>query len=192
VSTLLYARFTDQRVRAPKRRPPAPRTLRIIGLAREEETVEAPPEEKPTKRYLDAFAALVPAEALALHALVINLTTSTEEGADGQAITTITDPGLLRGSFWALLLTSVALFVGPRLKNWTGLDGLRLFIPPMAFIGWMLLTQPSAIQDVIFFRDWSEPMKAIVAAFGVTFVGLLAAGLAYKADVSDPHNKNPE
>jgi hypothetical protein len=59
--------------------------------------------------YVDVFAALVPAEVLTLHALMLTVTTKTVN-----ATTEITDPGTLSWAFYGLLLLSVVLYVVPR------------------------------------------------------------------------------
>ena len=61
------------------------------------------------KTYIDALAALVPAEVLAAHALVISYATKTEN-----KVATITDPDTLWIAFWSLCTVSLILYAVPR------------------------------------------------------------------------------
>src|SRR5437762_8580560 len=84
VSTLLYGAVTRKREEAESGKS----------------TNEKPPG---LSTYVDALAALVPAEVLALHAVVISRSTTTVQGA-----TTITAPEQLRFWFWFLLIAAGA------------------------------------------------------------------------------------
>jgi hypothetical protein len=55
------------------------------------------------------LAALVPAEALSLHAVVLGFTTKAKKGQ-----TMITDATTLKWAFWALLVLCPALFLAGR------------------------------------------------------------------------------
>src|ERR1700739_3089586 len=59
--------------------------------------------------YADALSALVPAEVLSVHALVISATTEmTDKGA------VITDPPTLRWAFWGFIVVSIGFYIIPR------------------------------------------------------------------------------
>ena len=113
--------------------------------------------------YIDVLAALVPAEVLAIHALVIAAVTT--QNPRGQP--TITDPGTLRLAFWLLLGLSAALFVlgrrpiltpavvrqqsggtVPLWQRWEWQDWIRLLIPPAAFVGWAML-EPTSVWNAV-------------------------------------------
>ena len=130
--------------------------------------------------YIDALAALVPAEALALYAFVIQFTTHTAS-VHGKKITTISNPALLGWSCAGLLVLSSLLYaVGRKRTNLDHWDILRFFIPPMAFTAWMLLAKPS-IWD-IWWSGSSGGERAIIAAFAAVVLGILAGRLGYQAD----------
>jgi hypothetical protein len=84
---------------------------------------------------LDALAALVPAEVLAAHAVVLGLTTSSS-GEGEQARTIITKASELRIGFWGLLAAALVVYViGRASAGWKKSDFLRMLIPPVAFVG---------------------------------------------------------
>jgi hypothetical protein len=93
-------------------------------------------------------AALVPAEVLAAHAAILSFSSKIGLDPEGNPTTIITNPGTVRWTFFALLVSSAALFLlaQPPLKKLR--DWLRLPIPPLAFLAWTWLQKPSAA-DVI-------------------------------------------
>ena len=62
--------------------------------------------------YIDAFAALVPAEVLTLHAVIISYTTRT---VDKKTFILPEGWNTLQVSFWGLIVTSMVLYAGARL-----------------------------------------------------------------------------
>jgi hypothetical protein len=129
--------------------------------------------------YIDAFAALVPAEVLTLHALIISYTVQTR----GNATMIIEGDGsLLRFSFWGLIVLSMVLYAGPRLfaKKWDGWDFLRVLIPPLAFAGWTMLQKMTAFDAV--YPALGEAVRTVVALFLGVGLGLAAVALAYEVD----------
>jgi len=132
--------------------------------------------------YVDALAALVPAEVLTLHALILSVTTKTVNGT-----TEITQPGTLSWAFFGLLILSVVLYVAARLVaggKWDRLDYLRTAIPPLAFVGWTMLQRATAFDAV--FPNLAQAPRTVVALFLGVVLGLVAAALAYKADQKKP------
>ena len=162
MSTLTYAALTTRREEA------VPRTS----------TRDAPPG---VRTYVDAFAALVPAEVLALHAVILSVTTSTTDGK-----TEITASSTLFWSFVLLVLLSTGLYVGYRLlaRRWDKLDWIRMFIPPLAFVGWTMLQRPTAFDAV--FPSLADAPRTVMALFLGVILGLGAAALAYQADQKPP------
>jgi hypothetical protein len=77
------------------------------------------------------MAALVPAEALGLHAFIVSLTTTTKTSSEGDNITTIVEPTTLQWSFWGLIVLTVLLFVFAERKKWGDWDWLRMLLPPI-------------------------------------------------------------
>ena len=129
--------------------------------------------------YIDAFAALVPAEVLTLHALIISYTMQTR----GNATMIIAgDEPILRFSFWGLIVLSMILYAGPRLfaRKWDGWDYLRVLIPPLAFMGWTML-QKMTVFDAVY-PGLGETVRTIIALFLGVVLGLAAVALAYEVD----------
>ncbi|MEA2204874.1 MAG: hypothetical protein QOE77_1650 [Blastocatellia bacterium] len=162
MSTLAYAAITTRREQSPANKS----------------TSSAAPG---LNTYVDAFAALVPAEVLALHAMIITATTETIGDA-----TRITSRGTLEWAFFGLAILATALYVVPRLldKKWGRLDYLRMIIPPLAFVGWTMLQRSTAFDAV--FPTMPQAARTVAALFLGAVVGGLAAALAYQADQQDP------
>jgi hypothetical protein len=133
--------------------------------------------------YIDAFAALVPAEVLTLHALIISYTMRT---TDHVTAIIAGDEPILHFSFWGLIVLSMILYAGPRLfaKKWDGWDFLRVLIPPLAFTGWTML-QKMTVFDAMY-PDIPEATRTIVALFLAVVLGLAAVALAYEVDKKKP------
>ncbi|MBA4166407.1 MAG: hypothetical protein H0X41_02485 [Chitinophagaceae bacterium] len=129
--------------------------------------------------YIDAFAALVPAEVLTLHALFITQTTTAKDG------TTTIDLSYfvtLQWSFAGLILLSMLLYVWPRLTggSWDRLDFVRMLIPPLAFVGWTMLQRVTVFDSLC--TGLSDGTRTIIALFLGVGLGLVASALAYQAD----------
>jgi len=90
-----------------------------------------------------SLAALVPAEILAAHALIVAVTTAT----DAAGTTTITHPDVLKVCFFLLLgLTAVLYLIGRGMPtHWTGTEVLRLLLPCVSFVVWTGLLGTSAL-----------------------------------------------
>jgi hypothetical protein len=127
--------------------------------------------------YVDAVAALVPAEVLALHAVILSATTETTDG-----ITKITASGTLIGAFVGLVLLSIGLYVGYRLfkKVWDKWDWARMFIPPLSFVVWTMLQRSTAFDAV--YPSLGDAPRTVVALFLTIILGVSATLLAYKAN----------
>lgn len=132
------------------------------------------------KSYIDALAALVPAEVLAAHALVISYATKTEN-----KVATITDPDTLWLAFWSLWTVSFILYAVPRKigGRWENWDWVRLFIPGFAFVGWTMLQTTSAFDAV---SSITQPRRALYAILLALVLGVVATALAYKVDKKQP------
>ena len=139
------------------------------------------------RTYVDALAALVPAEVLTLHALIIStttVTTQTKKGIDGAVYTTILPDAIftLKFAFWALVLISMALFAFPRYfgGKWDKLDWVRILIAPLAFVGWTMLQRTTAFDAA--FPGMNPFSRTVAALFLGAVLGAVAAALAMKAD----------
>jgi hypothetical protein len=162
MSTLLYAQLTNKREEAQP------------GMS-----VRASPPGVQT--YVDALAALVPAEVLTLHGLMLSATT--EITAEG---TKISDASSLKLAFYGLVVVSMALYVTARLlaKKWDSLDYVRVFIPPAAFLGWTMLQRSTAFDALAV--SMTDGRRTVLALFLAVIVGAVAVALAYKADQKAP------
>ena len=160
MSTLAYASLTARREAAPQ----------------ETSKRESPPG---VGSYVDAMAALVPAEVLSLHALILSVTTETKGNT-----TTIVDGGTLSGAFLGLIVLSVVLYVAPRIQKWGRLDFVRAAIPPLAFVVWTMLQRATAFDAVA--PQLDPAPRTVIALFVAVILGLVAAGLANKADKQPP------
>lgn len=136
--------------------------------------------------YIDAFAALVPAEILSLHALIISYATTID--TQGNTMIPKANVQTLSYSFWGLIVLSMILYAGPRLmsKKWDKFDFLRILIPPLAFLGWTML-QKVTVFDALF---PSTPVigRTVAALFLGVGLGLASVALAYQVDRKSPEN----
>lgn len=161
--------------------------------------------------YLDVVAALVPAEILAANAALLPLMTSTGTDDDGNAITTITDPGTLKVVFWLSIVFSALLFVvgdrgrakkaalvaskkagdGKKVEtvSWGGWDYLRALIPAAAYVIWVMLQKSTAFDAIE--PDMNEALRLTIAVFGAIALGVFAKSLSDKADNSSPPDPVP-
>jgi hypothetical protein len=146
------------------------------------------------KTYVDALAALVPAEVLTLHALIISVTTETTQkpGAtdsnEMETVTTILPEAAqtLQKAFWGLVVLSIVLYVGSRLiaRKWDWLDLIRAAIAPLAFFGWTMLQRATAFDAA--FPNLASIDRTVIALFLGAVLGLVTAWLAMKADAKPP------
>lgn len=142
--------------------------------------------------YVDALAALVPAEVLSLHAAVLSFTTETVVDDAGKATVKITEPGTLAGVFYALIVFSVLIYVVGRVRDgtWDRWDFLRVLIPPLAFVGWTMLQKATAF-DAVARGGISPAARSAIAILGAAGLGGLASVLGIKADRREPPKEKP-
>lgn len=166
-------------------------TLAYGALTRKRE--EADPkqstEQEPpgVKTYVDTLAALVPAEVLAAHAVIVEATTNTTKNRAGNDVTTITDPTTLKWVFWALIAVTVLLyFFGHTRERFGPMDFLRALVPAAAFVLWMVLQKTTAFDAI---ADPSDGARVAIGVIGALVVGAIAAALAVKADGSAKGSK---
>jgi hypothetical protein len=163
VSTLAYSKLTTMR----------------------EETSPPPPVQKTgVKNYVDAMAALVPSEVLALHAVIVSVAIKTGHDAAGNPTTIVAEPVPLRFAFWGLIVFSIALYIAPRPWPWPKSDLLRAAIPPLAFVAWTMLQRATAFDAV--FPGVSDVTRDVIAYFAAAALGFLANTLAGTADRATP------
>ncbi len=141
------------------------------------------------KTYVDAIAALVPAEVLVAHATILTFTTKTATNLSGETTVSISDRPVLVGAFYALIGLSMLLYAAGRLMaaKWDKWDWLRVLIPPLAFVGWMMLQKATAFDAVApVSQGFTEAARNVIAIIGGVVLGVAAAALAYKADQKIP------
>lgn len=158
MSTLAYAQLTKQREDA------QPGTSNATGV----------------QRYMDVLAALVPVEVLTAHAAVLSFTTVTQKNQQGELVTTIAQPGTLRGVFIALLLLCILLYAVGHRTHWDRFDFARMLIPPLAFVGWTMLQKATAFDALV--PNLESANREAIAVIGAIFLAVLATLLANQAD----------
>ena len=129
--------------------------------------------------FVDALAALVPAEVLTLHALILSVTTTVTATTAGN-VTTMNPGSTLKWAFGGLIALSIVLYVVPRLPKWKMLDYLRAAIPPLAFVAWTMLQRSTAFDAVA--PRFSNASRTVVGLFMAVLLGVLATFLARKAE----------
>ena len=146
--------------------------------------------------YIDILAALVPAEVLAIHALIIAAVTTTNSRGQTQ----LTQPGTLRLAFWLLIGLSMALFVlgrqptptpavrrqqsGGTVPRWQRLewqDLIRVLIPAAAFVGWTMLEPTSAWNAVA--ANMSSGTRLLIPLVGAVLLAAVTKALASHSDL---------
>ncbi len=141
--------------------------------------------------YVEVVAALVPAEVLSLHAVIMSYVlnarpgvgnVSPQSGANEGGHTAMNwisalpkaDVDVLKWSFFGLILLSLALYAFPRFiaRHWDKFDWIRMSIAPIAFCAWTML-QPVTAFDALGMSI--TPLGRTVAAL---FLAVILAGVA--------------
>jgi hypothetical protein len=155
-------------------------------------------------QYVDAMAALVPAEVLAFHAFAQQLTTEkvvpqesvevTSEGGgsavtaeQGDPVTIVSDATALKIVFLVSIVAAALLYVYAHRRRrphpgWHGSDWLRMAIPSASFVVWTMLQKATAFDAV--WPSMGDIARALIAVGVAIGLGILAQALAYKADGS--------
>jgi hypothetical protein len=148
--------------------------------------------------WVDLVAALVPAEVLAINALLLSFFVSTSK-ENNEAVTKITEPGPVKLVFLLSILASILFyFIGDRTKK-TGGNGegggllanwnwLRALIPAVAYVLWTMLQKATAFDAV--FPDVSQGFRVVVAIFAALVIGWLAKSLGDRSDALHPHPRS--
>lgn len=161
--------------------------VRLQSLEREAESGR-----DKVNNYVEALVALIPAEVLTLHALVLTATTTIDAATN---TTSISDIGTLGAAFWGLIGMSLLLYLVPRVSgavkalpagtpwyrftaNIPATDGLRAAIPPLAFVGWTMLQRMTAFDAA--FPGVEESQRTVIGLFLAALLVALASWLAFK------------
>jgi hypothetical protein len=160
MSSLAYGALTRKRAEAPK----------------DESTSTAQPG---LKTYVDTLAALVPAEVLAIHSALF-AALSEKKGDELK----ITDPGWLEFGFYAMIVLSAIFYVaGYQKKKWNFWTVAGAAIPPLAFIGWTMALQQSALDAA---WDLSDAGRQTLVIIGTPLLVLVAGAIPFATDKSAP------
>ncbi|TWP52518.1 hypothetical protein FKR81_09340 [Lentzea tibetensis] len=149
----------------------------------------APDETSKPALVLDSVAALVPAEVLAAHALIVPMLTEKATTPQGEVVTIIsgTNAATLSWVFWALLALASGVFLVGRMGRsaFGSGDVLRVLIPPAAFVCWTMLQQSTVFDGA--FPSVDTGARNAGAVLGAIALGVLAGVLAYTAAQTDPN-----
>lgn len=142
------------------------------------------PSSRPLGHWQDMLAHLVPAEALALHAVAMSLGTTTT-GAGASATTAITDPREMAWVFAGMTFAAFALYVAAlRHFDWVSVlvqvaGGL---VAAAAFVLWTMLQPTSAFAALALPFDLSPFLRVMIAIGGAMVLAAVAKLLALFAD----------
>ena len=145
--------------------------------------------------YIDILAALVPAEVLAIHAIIIAAVTTTN--ARGARRRSPSPPRCAwRSGCWPAgrgvvrarpapgpTPAAVQQQSGTSVPRWQHLewqDLIRIGIPPAAFVGWTMLEPASAWNVVV--PDMSSGTRTLIALVGAVFLAAVTKALASHSD----------
>jgi hypothetical protein len=169
----------------------------VLTTRREESDSGTSKSEQPPalNSYIDILAALVPAEVLAIHALIVATVTKTNPRGQTQ----ITEPATLRWAFWLLIGLSIALFIlgrrpvptprvvrqqaGGTASRWQRLewqDLIRLLIPPTAFVGWTML-EPTSVWNAVA-PSMPGGMRILIPMVGAVLLAAVTKALVSHSD----------
>src|SRR5579875_1795544 len=147
-----------------------------------------------TDKYIGVLGALVPAEVLAAHAVIMQAVVQhvrVGRGANARTATVVPHTGWVQFTFWALAAITVLLYLGGRRATDGGfhlLDIGGVLVPPAAFFGWCLLENDSAFEAVHDFGTQGRHVLGIVLALVLPVV---AVAVGYRADRLDHAGKHP-
>ena len=141
---------------------------------------------------MDALAALVPAEVLAVHAVIMQLAVKTTE-VKGKPQVVVDRSASLQVLYLVFTLLAGGLFLAARFFPANHVkapkplpsDIVRFLVPVLAFIAWSML-QPASMFDTL---SWWNPDLAI--RVGIALVAALVLGgaawiLGIRADAREP------
>ncbi|MGP7996162.1 MAG: hypothetical protein ACLPKI_02315 [Streptosporangiaceae bacterium] len=148
--------------------------------------------------YVDVLAGLVPAEVLAINAIVVAATVAQQPGGHVQ----LAETGTYRWTFWLLLAVAAVLFVlgrrpAPtsagaraqarqagrpvvRWENWEWQDLIRIAIPPAAYVCWTMV-EPSGVWSAVY-PGLSSGMRLLIPLAGSVILAAVTKALASHAD----------
>jgi hypothetical protein len=164
MSTLLYESLTSTRESTAANAP------LMLDLPQ----AGASDEKKEVNKFVDSVAALVPAEGLALHLLILDAVTEKDEAKPDAVTVTFVEKDWAQRGWWLCLFAVLLLYLVPHLlKGKFGLlDPIRMLIPVAAFIAWTWMIETSLFDAV---ADWTDGKRAFWGAA----VGIAALALSW-------------
>jgi hypothetical protein len=168
MSTFAYARITKRREELPR---PTAEDGKKGGVG----------------RWVDSTAALVPAEVLAINAVLLDTVTETRRGADGALALAVTNVDDAKTLFVAMLALAAVIYLLGHVGRFDKWDPLRTLIPLGAFFCWTALANPAVFAAVL---DWSDFTRMLVALVGAAVLAVVATLLSYRADDAEPSVAN--
>jgi hypothetical protein len=149
-----------------------------LSRAREQKSGTSDPVQ--TSTYIDALAALIPAEVLALHALLMT-GVANQKTTQTTITVTLTQKHQMKVAFLILILLSVLMyFFSHYSTNWDRLDFLRMLIPPASFVAWCLIQRTSVWDAIKPGMDFG--WRQFIGAVAAVALGGLSLALAGKAN----------
>ncbi len=175
MSTLLYESLTSTRES----------TLADQPVLLETPAPDDPGKKKEVNKFVDSVAALVPAEALAIHLLILNAVTEKDETKPDALTVTFTEKAWGQRGWWFCIVAVLLLYAVPHIiKGKFGiLDPIRMLIPVAAFIAWTWMIETSLFDAV---KDWTDGKRAFWGAALGLLALLLSWVLAGKAEQQTP------
>jgi isoprenylcysteine carboxyl methyltransferase (ICMT) family protein YpbQ len=146
------------------------------GLLRKRQAISARGATAPdSSRLMEMVAALVPADVLAAHALLVDAVTTTQNAA-----TSTPSRVGLQVAFFGLAAVTIVEYVLARLgEAWHVKDYLGMAVPPCAFVLWTMLQRPTAFDAVAPGVDVT--IRLAVAVIGALMLLALTRALAKEA-----------
>lgn len=155
---------------------------------KDKSTQDEPPGLTP---YVDALAAIVPAEVLGLHALAISLLTPTSVSDSGEVLTTVINPSdrlFLIFVFIVCFFLSMGIYAfghkRTTAKKFDGRDYLRMLVPGFAFIAWTMAQKTTAFDAIA--PSMPETFRFFIGAVGAVILGGLAGLSSNKENKRGP------
>jgi hypothetical protein len=136
------------------------------------------------KDYVDALAAIVPAEVLAAHAVILTFTTR-KASASGEHGAVISDPAALRVAFVCLVLMSAGFYLVGRRPTRVTIDVVvGAALPALAFVAWTMILPTSAFDALA--PGVSFAMREVIGVLAAIVLPVAGTLLAGALDVTPP------
>jgi hypothetical protein len=140
---------------------------------------------KDVSHWVDILAALIPAETLGLHALLMAFVAKTSTDADGNPLVSISDHATVKAMFWVLTVLAGFLFLTSTgnvtsIGNW-----FRAFLVSVAFVCWTMIQKGTAF-DALGWTFDPEWLRTMVPSIAAVVIGVFVNTAATSADKKKP------